>query len=89
MSITLKLSPETEDKLRKQARRAGLNAADYLARLIETAPEDADMVGASPAETVEYWLRDPYPIFEGLPDSPDFARTLRLKAEGRNGCDAA
>ena len=85
MTIKLDISPELEQKINRQAKRVGLDVAGYLHRLIEIAPEDGDLLDASPTETVAYWLNDPFPIFEGLPDSPELARDLRHQAETRSG----
>ena len=85
MTINLVIPPETEQRLREKADIVGVDPAGFVRLLIEQATNDIEPVSMTPAETVAYWMRDPYPVFEGLPDSPELARDLRRRGDERSG----
>jgi hypothetical protein len=82
MTIILDLKPETEALLRESAARAGVEAADYARRLIEAGLTAQPMTGA---EALAYWDREGVRgVFADAPDSPEFARQLRVQEEMRS-----
>lgn len=80
MSLVLPLTPEQEDRLRREAERHGKSITEYaLERLLGKAPG-----GGPTGDEIVAGLRADGVLgtFADRPDSPEWARELRDVAEG-------
>ena len=66
MTITIKLSPETEASLAAMAAARGLALPDYLQRLLEEQVHATEAALLSPAERAQIWRES----VKGLPRTP-------------------
>lgn len=87
MTLTLDLTPELEARLQSEAARLGLPVNEYALHLLdESAPTKA--LPKNGAELVAYWEREGvlgiWADRTDIPDSPEYARLLRHKAEHRD-----
>jgi len=81
MTLTMELTAEQEARLYRQAASAGVDAAEYLRRLLDTDPLAPAMTGQV---AWDYWQKaGVIGTFADRPDSPDFARELRDAANAR------
>jgi hypothetical protein len=86
MTLMLELPPELEARLNSEAARRGLSPADCVLEVLDSTMPDAPLP-TSPAELVEYWEREGvlgiWADRTDIPDSPEYARELRRRAERR------
>ena len=84
MTLSIELTPEISARLQAEATAQGINATELACRLIEQ---------ALPAKTIGEQILEEWEhagvrgVFADRPDSPEFARELRRRAETR-GSDA-
>jgi hypothetical protein len=86
MTMMLDLPPDLEARLTAEAVRRGLSPEECLLEVLDTAvPRDAQAL--TPAEMVQQWEREGvigiWADRTDLPDSPEYARQLRHRAEQR------
>jgi hypothetical protein len=88
MKIELELTDEEEARLRRGAAACGQPIDDYLRSLIPAYPEQP-RPGPAPTAGVELLARlradGALGIWKDKPDTPEFARELRRRAEKRAG----
>jgi hypothetical protein len=84
MTLTLHLTPEQEQRLRPIADRQGIPAEDFVLKVLDQATEDNASEPPLGARLLAKWQREGIiGTFSDRPDSPEFARELRIEAEDR------
>jgi hypothetical protein len=83
MTMTLELTADQEARLLERAKAAGMDdARAYVLALIESQTDS--LIPKTAADVLAYWKREGLDsLFEGKPDSPEFARELRRAAQTR------
>jgi hypothetical protein len=87
MTLTLDISPETEQRLQRGATQAGLPLDELVVGILEEAGGDAG-IPKTGAELVALWDADglfgAWADREDIKDSAEYARRLRQQAEHRD-----
>jgi hypothetical protein len=86
MTMTLDLPPDLEARLTAEAARRGVSPEECLLEVLDTAvPREPHPL--TPAEMVQQWEREGvigiWADRTDLPESPEYARQLRHRAEQR------
>jgi hypothetical protein len=86
MTLTLDLTPDLEERLNAEAARLGLTPSEYAIQVLQKETPAAPMPTTG-AELVAYWEREGiigiWADRTDIPDSPEYARELRRRAETR------
>ncbi len=87
MTLILNLTPEQESRIGEKAARLGLKVQEYVERLLDS-DEPLKQMPRTGAEAVDYWEKEGVLGIWGdrtdIPDSPEFSRELRRRAEARS-----
>ena len=84
MTVILELTPEEQLRVEQQAAKLGIAPADFLHHLIQRDTETDGDSKPFGARLLQHWETEgTLGLFEDRPDSPEFARELRLKAQQR------
>ncbi len=84
MTLTLDLTPEQEEMLKRAAAAHGLPVLEYVVRRVLGEPSSEDLTHMTPAEIPEYCEREGlYELFRDGPNSPEVARQSRERTQRR------
>jgi hypothetical protein len=83
MTLILDLTPEQESRLSRKAARLGLDLPEYVKRLLDS-DTPTEQMPKTGAEAVAYWEKEGvFGTFANRPDSLDYARKMRERAQAR------
>jgi hypothetical protein len=87
MTLTLELPPALESRVTDAAARRGLSPTEYVLQVVETATAETPAPTRG-EELIAYWEREGvlgiWADRTDIPDSPEYARELRRRAEQRS-----